>query len=108
MTEHLGPVSIAEKCFALAELRRRAAEKSRDVSLALQAAIDPLLPPERRGETLSRKALWVVASTPGVSSVLVGMRRREYVADATAVMSWPSLADPAAVYRAVRERPLPA
>ncbi|PYQ48945.1 MAG: hypothetical protein DMF78_19925 [Acidobacteria bacterium] len=89
---------------ALGELRRRAAEKSRGVSAGLEAAIDPLLPPERRGETLSRKALWVVASTPGVSSVLVGMRREDYVADAVAVMSWPPLADPAAVYRAVRAR----
>jgi hypothetical protein len=95
---------VPEVQKALGELRRRAAEKSREVVAALQAAIDPLLPPERRGETLSRKALWVVASTPGVSSVLVGMRRREYVADAAAVMSWPPLPDPAAVYRAVRER----
>src|SRR5205085_773200 len=59
-----------------------------------------LQPAERRGESLSRKALWVVASTPGISSVLVGMRDPEYVRDATAVLSWPPLADPAAVYRA--------
>ena len=39
-----------------------------------------------------------------MSSVLVGMRREDYVADAVAVMSWPPLADPAAVYRAVRAR----
>jgi len=60
--------------------------------------IDPALPPERRAERLSRKALWTVASTPGVSTVLVGMRRREYVADATAILSWPPLADAVQVY----------
>jgi uncharacterized protein YyaL (SSP411 family)/aryl-alcohol dehydrogenase-like predicted oxidoreductase len=94
---------VPEVQRALAELRRRAAEESRDAAAGVQAAIDPLLPPDRRGGTLSRRALWVVASTPGVSSVLVGMRRPEYVVDATALMSWPPLADPIAVYRAVRE-----
>ena len=87
---------------ALGELRRMAAEKSREATTALESAVDPLLPLERRGEPLSRKALWVLASTPGVSSVLVGMRRPEYVQDATAVLAWPPLADPFAVYRAVR------
>jgi hypothetical protein len=86
----------------LGELRRLAAEKSRARTTRLEAVIDPLLPPERRKETLARKALWVVASTPGVSSVLAGLRDPEYVRDALAVLSWPPLADPAAVFLAVR------
>jgi uncharacterized protein YyaL (SSP411 family)/aryl-alcohol dehydrogenase-like predicted oxidoreductase len=86
---------------ALQELRRRAAERSHAQERRLAAVVDPLLPPERRGETLSRKALWVVASTPGVSTVLVGMRRTGYVDDATAILSWPPLADAARVYEAV-------
>jgi aryl-alcohol dehydrogenase-like predicted oxidoreductase len=86
----------------LGELRRRASEQSRVASRAVAAAVDPHLPAERRGETLSRKALWVLASTPGVSSVLVGMRRRAYVDDALGVLRWPPLATPGPVYEAVR------
>jgi hypothetical protein len=68
---------------------------------ALHALIDPALPADRRGETLSRKAIWTVASTPGVSSVLVGMRRVPYVGDALGVLSWPLHPDPVTVYRQV-------
>jgi hypothetical protein len=84
----------------LGELRRRAASRSRAVERRIAEAVDPLLPPERRGESLSRKALWTVASTPGVSCVLVGMRQEAYVEDALAVLPWPPLAEPNAVYAA--------
>jgi uncharacterized protein YyaL (SSP411 family)/aryl-alcohol dehydrogenase-like predicted oxidoreductase len=87
----------------LGELRRQAALRSQQATAGVAAALDPLLPPERRPESLSRKALWVVASTPGVSCVLSGMRTTGYVDDALAVLSWPPLADPFAVYEAVRE-----
>ncbi len=53
--------------------------------------LDPVLPPERRSESLSRKTLHVLASTPGVSCILLGMRRPAWVADALPVMSWPPL-----------------
>jgi len=95
---------VPEVQKALDEMRRLAAEKSQVRGARLEAVIDPLLPPERRGETLARKALWVVASTPGVSSVLAGLRDPAYVRDALAVLSWPPLADPTAVYRAVRDQ----
>jgi aryl-alcohol dehydrogenase-like predicted oxidoreductase len=68
---------------------------------ALHALIDPALPADRRGESLSRKAIWTVASTPGVSSVLVGMRRGPYVGDALGVLSWPPHHDAVSVYRQV-------
>ncbi len=68
---------------------------------ALHALIDPALPPDRRTETLSRKTIWTVASTPGVSTVLVGMRREAYVGDALGVLSWPPHPDPIAIYRQV-------
>jgi aryl-alcohol dehydrogenase-like predicted oxidoreductase len=97
---------VPEVQKALAEMRGRAAEKSRARAAQLEAVLDPLLPPERRRESLSRKALWVVASTPGVSSVLAGMRDPAYVRDALAVLSWPPLPDAAAVYRAIRDRGL--
>ena len=82
--------------------RSQAALKSQESVAGLAATLDPLLPAERRPESLSRKALWVVASTPGVSCVLSGMRTPGYVDDALAVLSWPPLADPFAVYEAVR------
>jgi hypothetical protein len=82
--------------------RRRAAQSSHESAAAVAAALDVHLPEQRRAETLSRKALWVAASTPGVTSVLVGMRRPEYVDDALAVLHWPPLADTAAAYQSLR------
>jgi uncharacterized protein len=87
----------------LDELGHRAALKSQAAAAAVSAALDPLLPESRRAETLSRKALWVLTSTPGVSSVLVGMRRPEYVDDALAVLAWEPLPEPARVYERMRE-----
>jgi hypothetical protein len=93
---------LAELRSLLAELRRQAAEKTRTRVAAIATAIDHFLPPERRSESLSRKALWVTASTAGVSCTLNGMRRLPYVDDALGILPWPPLADPLAVYRAVR------
>jgi len=87
--------------------RAAAAGRSQAQSHAVTAALDPLLPAERRGAPLSQKALWVLASTPGVSTVLVGMRRPGYVEDATAILSWPPLADARPVYKALRGLRLP-
>ena len=88
-------------------LRAEAAGRSQGQSRAVAAAIDPLLPPERRGAPLSQKALWILTSTPGVSSVLVGMRRPAYVEDATGILGWLPLADPHPVYEALRGLRLP-
>jgi hypothetical protein len=82
----------------LVEVGRIAGERSRERAGVVAGMIDPALPAERRGESLSRKALWIVASTPGVTTVLVGMRRPEYVADAAAVLAWPPLPRAAEVY----------
>src|SRR6185503_18483965 len=87
----------------LDELGRRAALKSLAATAAVAEALDPLLPEPRRAETLSRKALWVLTSTPGVTSVLLGMRRPEYVDDARVVPSWEPLAGPGRVYERMRE-----
>jgi hypothetical protein len=92
----------------LAALRARAAAHSRDLSAAVAAGLDALLPPERRAQTLSRKALWVAASTPGVSSVLIGMRTPAYVDDALGIMGWQRLPDAARVLEAMRGVSLPA
>jgi aryl-alcohol dehydrogenase-like predicted oxidoreductase len=84
------------------EVGRGAALKSQGPARSIAAQLDPLLPKARRQETLSRKALWVLASTPGVSSVLLGMRRTEYVEDAMPVFDWERLGDPLEVLRGFR------
>ena len=56
----------------------------------------------RLGESLSRKALWVLASTPGVTCVLNGMRTPAYVADSMGILSWSPLPDVRPIYEAVR------
>jgi aryl-alcohol dehydrogenase-like predicted oxidoreductase len=45
--------------------------------------------------------LWVIASTPGVTCVLNGMRTGQYVEDSTAILGWNQLSDPEAVYKAI-------
>lgn len=88
-----------------AEVARRAAIAGAGTPRSIAAMIDPLFPAARRQESLSRKALWLLCSTPGVSCVLVGMRRSEYVEDAMAVAGWDPHPDPLAVLRAVRAAP---
>jgi aryl-alcohol dehydrogenase-like predicted oxidoreductase len=68
---------------------------------AISATIDPLLPETRRGENLSRKALWALTSTKGVSCVLNGMRTPTYVDDSLGVLCWPPLTDAVPIYQAV-------
>jgi uncharacterized protein len=83
-------------------LLRLAASAGRNAG-EVAAIIDPALPAARRSEPLSRKAIWVLSSTPGVGNVLVGMRCPEYVDDAMAVEAWEPLADPLAVLRRTRD-----
>jgi aryl-alcohol dehydrogenase-like predicted oxidoreductase len=85
----------------LREIGRGAAREARRRAQAIGAALDRALPEGRRSESLSRKALWVVASTPAVSCVLVGMRRPDYVRDAMEILGWPPLEDPLRAYRAM-------
>ncbi len=95
---------VPELLTLLKEMRREAAERSRSRTAAIARTIDPLLPEERRKESLSRKALWILVSTPGVTSVLCGMRTTAYVEDALGVLQWPPLADVRLVYQTLRER----
>jgi aryl-alcohol dehydrogenase-like predicted oxidoreductase len=88
----------------LGGLRREATERSRAKTASLSAALDPLLPEARRTESLSRKALWVLASTPGVTSVLNGMRSRDYVEDSLAVMGWEPLTGVKQVFEGIAQR----
>jgi hypothetical protein len=83
-------------------LRREATERSRTKTASLSATLNPLLPEARRGESLSRKALWVLVSTAGITCVLNGMRSPAYVDDSLAVMGWESLKDVRTVFEAMR------
>ena len=60
----------------------------------ISKALDGLLEGEERKLTLSRKALNFVTSSPGVSVVLNGMKRVEYVADAMGLMGVPVFSQP--------------
>ncbi|ODT44392.1 MAG: hypothetical protein ABS70_05655, partial [Nitrospira sp. SCN 59-13] len=82
----------------LKTLHREASEKSRLRSDELHHTMNPLLPEQRRTATLSQKALWVLASTPGVTCVLNGMRTPAYVEDALTVLRWPPLSEWRSVY----------
>ncbi len=79
---------------------RLAASSNHRASDAISAVIDPFLPEAQRGESLSRKALWILTSSPGVSCVLNGMRTRGYVHDSLGVLPWPPLADVIPIYQA--------
>jgi uncharacterized protein YyaL (SSP411 family)/aryl-alcohol dehydrogenase-like predicted oxidoreductase len=86
-------------------MRGASAMDARAKSEAIAARVDPALPVERGGESFSRKALWTVASTPGVTCVLNGMRSVEYVQDALGIMEWPALEDVDKVYGAASSEP---
>jgi aryl-alcohol dehydrogenase-like predicted oxidoreductase len=87
----------------LQAFRVQAARQSQAASNRVTAALNPHLPLARRGESLSRKALWVLVSTPGVGAALLGMRHPDYVPDGLEVLKWSPLGDVRRIYEAVRE-----
>jgi aryl-alcohol dehydrogenase-like predicted oxidoreductase len=89
---------VPELLTLLRGLRREATERSRQRTAAVAAAVDSVLPQVRRSESLSRKALWVLTGTPGVTSVLNGMRTTAYVEDSVGVLHWPAPESARAAY----------
>jgi uncharacterized protein len=85
-------------------LRREATERSRARTASVSAILDPLLPESRRKESLSRKALWILTSTPGVTCVLNGMRSPAYVDDSLAIMGWEPLTGVMRAFNALEQR----
>ena len=70
---------------------------NRTASIQMQPVsrgLNRLLTGEERNLTLSQKALNFVTSSPGVSVVLNGMKRSEYVADAMGLLSVPAFSQP--------------
>ena len=93
---------LPQLLLLLKEMRREAGLKSREKTAAISKTLESFLPMARLGESLSRKALWVLASTPGVTCVLNGMRTPAYVADSMGILSWSPLPDVRPIYEAVR------
>lgn len=89
---------VPELLALLRSLQREAAERSRLRTEDLHRTLNPLLPEARRAATLSQKCLWVLRSTAGVTSVLVGMRSPAYVDDALQMLRWDALSHPQPVY----------
>jgi aryl-alcohol dehydrogenase-like predicted oxidoreductase len=83
-------------------LRREATERSRVKTSSVSATLNPLLPEARRGESISRKALWVLASTQGVTCVLNGMRSPAYAEDSLAILGWEPFTDVRKVFEGMR------
>jgi uncharacterized protein len=83
---------VPQLLILLGGLRREATERSRAKTALVSATLDPLLPQARRKTSLSQKALWILASTPGVTCVLNGMRTPAYADDSLAIMGWEPLA----------------
>ena len=84
-------------------MRMEAAQKSAKKLSELGQIIDPLLPEDKREESFSRKALWTVASTHGVTSVLNGMRHPVYVDDSLTTLQWEPLPHPRPIFEALKE-----
>lgn len=96
-----------ERCIPALEalltgIAREASNRGRTRTGKVSEALDAILPQDRRGATLSQKALAVVRSTPGVTCVLVGMRQKRYVEDALAMLSQPPLPDALEIYRRMK------
>ena len=72
-------------------LRKEAAQINRAKIKAITDTLDPLLPKNKQSEPISRKALWILASTPGGTCVLNGMRTPRYVDNALAILNWKPL-----------------
>lgn len=82
----VGRIEVAlRRCAAALDLRADA--RAAATLMPMERELDAGLPERVRSEPLARKALWFVASTPGVTCALNGMRRPEYVADARAVLA---------------------
>jgi aryl-alcohol dehydrogenase-like predicted oxidoreductase len=93
---------VPQLLVLLGGLRREAAERSQTKTASLSKILDPLLPEARRKESLSRKALWILTSTPGVTSVMNGMRRQDYVEDSLAILRWEPAQTVRSLYEAVK------
>ena len=93
---------VPELVALLKVMRMEAAQKSAKKLSEIGQVLDPLLPEDKREESFSRKALWTLASTPGITSVLNGMRHPVYVDDSLAILQWEPLPHPRPIFEALQ------
>jgi len=96
---------VPELVALLKVMRMEAAQKSAKKLSEIGQVIDLLFPEPQRKEPFSRKALWTVASTPGVTSVLNGMRHPIYVDDSLTILQWEPLQKPRPIFERLRNTP---
>lgn len=85
------------------DLEEIALQRSQDLSDSVRDLFERFVPEERKEATTSQLALWIAASTPGITTVLVGMRSLDYVDDVAPVMAWPKMADVSPVFAATAQ-----
>lgn len=81
-------------------LREHARQKDAAEHAALKKAIQARLPVPAKALPFQQVALNTIASTPGVTSVLCGLRQPDYVADAIKVLEQGDFSDVGAVFAA--------
>jgi|CXWL01.1.fsa_nt_gi uncharacterized protein YyaL (SSP411 family)/aryl-alcohol dehydrogenase-like predicted oxidoreductase len=87
-------------------LRRDATVKSRQITGQIDELVNHFIPEGRKQESLSRKALWILASTHGVTAVLNGMRTPAYVDDSMEILRWAPLPVVKPLYEQLHVLPL--
>lgn len=83
-------------------IHRKAALAQNEKNQNIHRSVDSFLPEDKRKQSLSQKALWTLASTPGVTCVLNGMRRTHYVKDSMEILKWEPLEDVDTIFLAVK------
>lgn len=89
---------VPELLTLLGRLRHEATVRSRAQTERVTHTIDPFFPASRRSSSLSQKMLWILASTPGVTCVLNGMRTTGYVDDTLTILQWEPLKETQPIY----------
>lgn len=85
---YVDAVEVASAAIS-AFYQEEASRKARGISAIVKKTV-----PEWSADSLSQTAIRALRSTAGVTSVLVGMRRREYVDDVLAELASPTLQKP--------------
>ncbi|HSE59731.1 MAG TPA: aldo/keto reductase [Nitrospiraceae bacterium] len=93
---------LPELLRLLKSLKSEAAERSRLRVERINNAMTSFLSPSMAQVPLSQKALLVVMSTPGVTSVLNGMRTEAYVEDSFGALRRTLISDVRPIYEAAR------
>ena len=93
---------VSKLLLLLKIVRQEAAKKSEHHLQSVTATLDRFLPEEKRGAPLSRKALWSLTSTPGVTCVLNGIRTTDYVEDSLTILGWEPLQNPRSIFESMQ------